>query len=110
METSYGRAMSRMIAGANATRKYCGISYEVLFADGHSDQVSGVCKDEAGHLWLCRLENADLFSVEYTGSTRFFLMPVYGPCPDPIEFIPRGYSVTEERLLIGASIERRQTA
>lgn len=76
-----------------ATRAQGFLIEEILFADVCDGVVSGVVKDDAGYLWLCRVER--LLRVGMPESGRYYptlLMPIYGPFNDPIDELPEGYT------------------
>ncbi len=82
---------------------------EVLHAGRVKGQLQCVVRDTSGLLWLCREETVHTGtylgpeSLWQNGAPISFLMPFYGPCPDPIEELPLGYHPETTALLAQAS-------
>lgn len=92
------------------TNKRFGTKFvDVLHAAVVERVLQAVVKDSSGYLWLCRVETIDSERACGLGGHRKepcvprFLMPFYGPCPDPIEELPLGYHPETTALLAQAS-------
>jgi hypothetical protein len=81
--------------------------HHVIHAAIVGRQIEAIVKDSGGFLWLCREDVGPL-----DGQQVAFLMPIWGPAPDPIDPLPAGYSPETTALMaesarISNSVKRR---